>query len=172
MRWRCIGRPFEPENLMADDTKLETRGAFAHLSTIDTRWMDNDAYGHVNNVVYYSFFDTAVNRWLIERGLLDVAASPAIGLVVETQCRYFAPITFPDRVTAGLRVARLGRSSVRYEIGLFRNDDVGTAAVGHFVHVYVDRATRTPVAIPDAIRSALADMVLAPSAPREPISPS
>lgn len=143
---------------MSDDATTETRDAFAHLSTIDTRWMDNDAYGHVNNVVYYSFFDTAVNRWLIERGLLDVAASPAIGLVVETQCRYLAPITFPDRVTAGIRVARVGRSSVRYEIGLFRNDESQASAVGHFVHVYVDRIARMAVTVPDAIRAALAGL--------------
>lgn len=147
---------------MSDDATTETRDAFAHLSTIDTRWMDNDAYGHVNNVVYYSFFDTAVNRWLIERGLLDVTASPAIGLVVETQCRYLAPITFPDRVTAGIRVARVGRSSVRYEIGLFRNDESQASAVGHFVHVYVDRIARTAVTVPDAIRAALAGLQSAP----------
>ncbi len=140
---------------MAAGAPIETRDAYRHLSTIDTRWMDNDAYGHVNNVVYYSFFDTAVNRWLIERGLLDVTASASIGLVVETQCRYVAPITFPDRVTAGLRVARLGRSSVRYEIGLFRNDEPTASAAGYFVHVYVDRVTRSPTPIPDAIRAAL-----------------
>ena len=134
---------------------VEKRDAFAHLSTIDTRWMDNDAYGHVNNVVYYSFFDTVVNRWLITNGLLDVATSPSIALVVETQCRYFAPITFPDVVTAGLRVARSGRSSVRYEIGLFRNDESTVAAAGHFVHVYVERATRTPTPIPVDVRAAL-----------------
>jgi acyl-CoA thioester hydrolase len=147
---------------MRDDVVIETREAYAHLSTIDTRWMDNDAYGHVNNVVYYSFFDTAVNRWLIERGLLDVASSPAIGLVVETQCRYLAPITFPDRVTAGIRVARIGRSSVRYEIGLFRNDELSASAVGYFVHVYVDRASRTSVSVPDAIRRALEGLQSAP----------
>ncbi|MEQ1691101.1 MAG: thioesterase family protein [Gemmatimonas sp.] len=133
----------------------ETRDRYSHLSTIDTRWMDNDAYGHVNNVIYYSFFDTAVNRWLIERGVLDIATSPAIGLVLETQCRYFAPITFPDRVTAGLRVAHLGHSSVRYEIGLFCNDDVTAAATGHFVHVYVDRITRKATRIPANIRHEL-----------------
>jgi len=144
---------------MTNEPTIETRGAFAHLCTIDTRWMDNDAYGHVNNVVYYSFFDTAVNRWLIERGLLDVATSPAIGLVVETQCRYLAPITFPDRVTMGLRVAHIGRSSVRYELALFRNDEHDASAIGHFVHVYVDRSTRQPVAIPDAARSAFAALV-------------
>jgi acyl-CoA thioester hydrolase len=134
---------------------IETRDRYRHLSTIDTRWMDNDAYGHVNNVVYYSFFDTAVNRWLIEHGVLDIATSSAIGLVVETQCRYCAPITFPDRVTAGLRVAHLGTSSVRYEIGLFRNDDAQAAAVGHFVHVYVERSSRRKTAIPVAVRAAL-----------------
>ncbi len=145
---------------MSADAPTESREHFAHLSTIDTRWMDNDAYGHVNNVVYYSFFDTAVNRWLIERDLLDVGASEAIGLVVETQCRYFAPITFPDMVTAGLRVAHMGRSSVRYELGLFRNDDVHASAAGHFVHVYVDRATRMPTVIPEAIRAALTSLHL------------
>lgn len=137
------------------DTIVETRSRYVHLTTIDTRWMDNDAYGHVNNVVYYSYFDTAVNRWLIERGLLDVGGSAAIGVVVETGCRYFASLTFPDRVTAGLRVAHIGRSSVRYEIGLFRNHDDGAAAAGHFVHVYVDRVTRKPVAIPGATLDAL-----------------
>ena len=126
--------------------------------------MDNDAYGHVNNVVYYSFFDTAVNRWLIERGLLDIAGSEAIGLVVETQCRYLSPITFPDRVTAGVRVVHLGRSSVRYELALFRNDDETAAALGHFVHVYVDRASRTSVPIPDAVRHALQGL-RSPSSP-------
>jgi acyl-CoA thioester hydrolase len=137
------------------DVIRETRDLFRHLSGMDTRWMDNDAYGHVNNVVYYSFFDTAVNRWLIERGVLDIANSPAIGLVVETACRYAKPITFPDRVTAGIRVAHLGRSSVRFEIGLFRNDDDDAAAVGHFVHVYVDRVSRTSTPIPPATREAL-----------------
>ncbi len=122
--------------------------------------MDNDAYGHVNNVVYYSYFDTAVNRWLIERGVLDVQTSPAIGLVVETQCRYLKPLSFPDRVTVAIRVATLGRSSVRYEIALFRNDDLAAAAVGHFVHVYVDRVTRASIAIPDVVRRALETLVV------------
>lgn len=131
------------------------RHHYRHLASIDTRWMDNDAYGHVNNVTYYSFFDTAVNRWIIERGLLDVANSPTFGIVVETGCRFHASLSFPDRITAGLRVAHLGNSSVRYEIGLFRNKDESAAATGHFVHVYVDRATRRPVALPLAIRSAL-----------------
>ena len=138
----------------------ETREQFAHLTSLDTRWMDNDAYGHVNNVVYYSYFDTAVNRWLIERGLLEVLTSAAIGLVVETQCRYIKPLSFPDRVTVGLRVAKLGKSSVRYEIALFRNDDADAAAVGHFVHVYVDRTTRASTPIPDAVRHALDKLVV------------
>nr|WP_309669705.1 thioesterase family protein [Gemmatimonas sp.] len=139
------------------------RAEYAHLTAIDTRWMDNDAYGHVNNVVYYSFFDTAVNRWLIERGLLDIAGSEAIGLVVETQCRYASPITFPDRVTAGIRVVHLGRSSVRYELALFRNEDEAPAATGHFVHVYVDRASRTSVAIPETVRRALESLCVSPA---------
>src|SRR5574341_2222528 len=95
------------------------RAHYRHFSSLPTRWMDNDVYGHVNNVVYYSFFDTAVNRYLIETGALDIHAGPVIGLVVETQCNYFAPVEFPQVVEAGLRVAHLGRSSVRYEVGLF-----------------------------------------------------
>jgi acyl-CoA thioester hydrolase len=137
-----------------------TRADYVHLSTIDTRWMDNDAYGHVNNVVYYSFFDTAVNRWLISQGVLDIATSPTIGLVVETQCRYYAPITFPDVMTAGLRVVHLGVSSVKYEIGLFANDDAEAAAEGHFVHVYVDRVARAKVAIPTEVRAALETLIV------------
>jgi acyl-CoA thioester hydrolase len=120
--------------------------------------MDNDAYGHVNNVVYYSFFDTAVNRWLIERGLLDIETSGAIGLVVETGCRYFRPLAFPDRVTTGLRVAHIGTSSVRYEIAVFRNDEQEAAAAGHFVHVYTDRETRRPTPIPEPVRRELATL--------------
>ena len=133
----------------------ETRAAYRHLQRIPTRWMDNDVYGHVNNVVYYSYFDTVVNQYLIEQGVLDIERSPVIGLVVETKCEYFAPITFPDAVDAGLRVAKLGNRSVRYEIGLFRNDENAPAAQGHFVHVYVDRATRRPVALPVELRAAL-----------------
>jgi acyl-CoA thioester hydrolase len=118
--------------------------------------MDNDAYRHVNNVVYYSYFDTVVNQYLIERGVLDIEAGTVIGLVVETQCNYFSPITFPDSVDAGLRVATLGASSVRYEVALFRNDATTAAAQGHFVHVYVDRATQRPTALPAPLRDALA----------------
>ena len=133
----------------------ETRSAYAHFLRITTRWLDNDVYGHVNNVVYYSYFDTVVNGYLIAEGALDIEKSEVIGLVVETGCKYFAPVTFPDAVHAGLRVAHLGTSSVRYEIGLFRNDDDGASAQGHFVHVYVDRTSRKPVPLPAAMRAAL-----------------
>ncbi|MDO9610330.1 MAG: thioesterase family protein, partial [Serpentinimonas sp.] len=121
------------------------RTEFRHFVPIQTRWMDNDVYGHVNNVVYYSWFDTAVNGYLIERGVLDIHAGAVIGLVIETQCNYFAPLAFPEPVEAGLRVAHLGRSSVRYQVGLFARGAAQCAAAGHFVHVYVDRATRRPV---------------------------
>ncbi|OGB91374.1 MAG: 4-hydroxybenzoyl-CoA thioesterase [Burkholderiales bacterium RIFCSPLOWO2_12_FULL_67_210] len=120
-----------------------------------TRWSDNDIYGHVNNVVYYSWFDTAVNAWLIERGALDIHGGGVIGLVVETQCNYFAPLAFPQAVEAGLRVAHLGSSSVRYEVGLFAQGSDDAAACGHFIHVYVDRETRRPVPLPAALKSAL-----------------
>lgn len=138
---------------------LGKRSDYAAFRTITTRWMDNDVYQHVNNVIYYSFFDTAVNQMLVESGLLDFTNSPAIGLVIETQCRYHAPIAFPDIVHAGVRVAKLGNSSVRYEIGLFRNDEETAAAEGHFVHVYVDRETRRPVAISNDVRAFLAALM-------------
>ena len=137
----------------------ERRASYLDFTRLDTRWHDNDVYGHVNNVVYYAFFDTAVNGHLIRAGCLDVQASAVIGLVVETQCRYFKPITFPDVVHAGIRVAKLGRSSVRYEIGLFANDDDSAAAQGHFVHVYVDRAATRPVPIPDGVRRVLEGLI-------------
>lgn len=138
------------------DANAETRDRYAHFLELTTRWMDNDVYGHVNNVVYYSFFDTAVNRWLVENAALDVATSPVIGVVVETMCRFRASIAFPDVVDIGLRVTKIGNSSVRYEIGVFRRGDELAAASGHFVHVYVDRETRRPVPVPDATRAALA----------------
>jgi acyl-CoA thioester hydrolase len=137
-----------------------TRAAFPHLAEITTRWMDNDVYGHVNNVVYYSFFDTVVNGYLIAQGALDIAKSNVIGLVVETQCNYFKPLAFPDRVSAGLRVAHIGNSSVRYEIALFRNDDNDAAAQGHFVHVYVERASNKPAALPARLKSALEMLIV------------
>ncbi|ACR29311.1 acyl-CoA thioesterase [Burkholderia glumae] len=134
------------------------RSAYRHFLPIPTRWMDNDVYGHVNNVVYYSYFDTVVNEYLIRAGVLDVEHGETIGLVVETQCNYFAPLAFPQRLEAGLRVARLGASSVRYEIGLFAEGEAAPAAQGHFVHVYVARASRRPVPLPDALRAALAPL--------------
>ncbi|AMO24707.1 thioesterase family protein [Ramlibacter solisilvae] len=144
---------------MSDPTptapQAEPRDGYRAFRTISTRWMDNDAYGHVNNVVYYSWFDTAVNAHLIEQGALDIHDSPVIGLVVETQCNYFASVEFPQAVEAGLRVARLGKSSVRYEVGLFVQGEPMTAAKGHFVHVYVDRETRRPVPLPAKLKSVL-----------------
>ena len=133
----------------------ENRNTYRHFQSIPTRWIDNDVYGHVNNVVYYSYFDTVVNQYLIEQRVLNIETSKVIGLVVETQCRYFASITFPDAVHAGLRVATLGNSSVRYEIGLFRNDEQSASAQGYFIHVYVDRATRRAVSLPADLRTAL-----------------
>lgn len=131
------------------------RSAYRVFRTIGTRWMDNDVYGHVNNVVYYSWFDTAVNAYLIEQGALDIHQGSVIGLVIETQCNYFAPLAFPQTVEAGLRVAHLGKSSVRYEVGLFAEGEEMAAACGHFVHVYVDRATRRPAPLPDTLKTTL-----------------
>jgi len=133
----------------------EPRSAYKAFRSIGTRWMDNDAYGHVNNVVYYSWFDTAVNAYLIEHGVLDIHHGDAIGLVVETQCNYFSPLAFPQTVEAGLRVARLGHSSVRYEVALFAQDQDLCAARGHFVHVYVDRVSRRPVSLADPLKQLL-----------------
>lgn len=128
---------------------------YQHTSKVPTRWMDNDVYGHVNNVNYYSFFDTAVNGFLIGKGVLDIHDGQVIGLVVETGCRYFAPIAFPETVVAGVGVARIGNSSVRYEIGLFKEGESEPAAQGFFVHVYVDRTTRRPTSIPEQMKSVL-----------------
>jgi acyl-CoA thioester hydrolase len=129
------------------------RADFRYFVPITTRWMDNDAYGHVNNVIYYSWIDTAVNRFLIDHRLLDIGESPVVGIVAETGCRYLAQIAYPDPVTVGLRVGRLGRSSVRYEVAVFRAEDEAASAEGHFVHVYVDRATMRPVPIPAHVRA-------------------
>jgi acyl-CoA thioester hydrolase len=136
--------------------RAEFRSAYKAFRAIGTRWSDNDVYGHINNVVYYSWFDTAVNGLLIERGALDIHAGKVIGLVVETQCNYFAPLSFPEPVVAGIRVAHVGASSVRYEVALFPHDDsLPCAAKGHFVHVYVDRATRRPATLPPELLSVL-----------------
>ena len=118
--------------------------------------MDNDVYGHVNNVVYYSYFDTVVNKFLMDHGQLDYENGETVGWVVETKCEYFAPVAFPDVVNAGLKVHRLGTSSVTYEVGLFRNDDKTAAAQGHFVHVYVDRATNMPTPLSEGMKTVLA----------------
>lgn len=152
--------PARAADAASPQTDRAPLGDYPHQMPIVTRWMDNDVYGHVNNVVYYSYFDTVVNTYLIHQGALDIAAGAVIGLVVETGCRYFAPITFPDVVVAGLRVARIGNSSVRYEVGLFRNDERTPAAQGHFTHVYVDRQTRRPVALPAALRAALEPLLV------------
>jgi acyl-CoA thioester hydrolase len=138
----------------------EPRSAYPHFLEIPTRWKDNDCYQHVNNAVYYEYFDTVVNQFLIEKGVLDLNRSSVVGLVVETQCRYFSPIAFPDRVHAGLRVARLGNTSVHYEIGLFRNEAPEASAQGHFIHVYVDRGSNAPVALPSALKHALASLLV------------
>ncbi|WP_238120969.1 MULTISPECIES: acyl-CoA thioesterase [unclassified Xanthobacter] len=147
----------------------DRRADYPHFREITTRWMDNDVYQHVNNVVYYSFFDTAVGHYLIEAGALDARSSPVIGLVVETRCQYFSPLVFPSKVQAGLRVARMGTTSVRYEIGIFREGDDAAAAQGHFVHVYVDRATGRPLPLSDTLRQVLAPLAAgaAARAPRE-----
>lgn len=140
---------------MADRQAPATRDDYKAFYVIQTRWMDNDIYGHMNNVVHYSLFDTAVNGWLIAQGVLDIHGGAQIGLVVETGCRYHGELAYPDLVTAGIRVARLGTSSVRYEVGLFRNEENVAAAEGFFVHVYVDRQSRRPAALNVALRAAL-----------------
>jgi acyl-CoA thioester hydrolase len=136
-------------------TTPANRADFVRWRALPTRWMDNDIYGHVNNVVYYAYFDTIVNGFAVEEGGLDIHQGAAIGLVVESACRYHAPLAFPAVIDAGLRVDSLGRSSVRYAIGLFGQGDDIAAADGHFVHVMVDRVTRRPTDVPDAMRAAL-----------------
>ena len=143
---------------------MNSRSDYRVHRLIPTRWMDNDTYGHVNNVVYYSWFDTVVNAWLIEQGLLDIHHGNPIGLVVETGCRYNRSVAFPEIVEAGLRIAKLGNSSVRWEVGLFTAGHEAPAAEGHFVHVYVDRETRRPAPLPDAWRQVLLPLVVAPNA--------
>jgi len=137
----------------------ERRGDYPRFLEIPTRWMDNDIYGHVNNVIYYSYFDTVINQYLIEAGGLDIHAGTIIGIAVESQCRFHRSLEFPDVIDAGLRVGRLGNTSVRYEIGLFRRGDEEPAATGHFVHVFVDRESRRPLPIPAAMRAALQRLV-------------
>ncbi|HWM89520.1 MAG TPA: thioesterase family protein [Thermoanaerobaculia bacterium] len=137
----------------------ETRANYRHFLAIPTRWMDNDVYGHINNVVYYSYFDTVINEYLIREGGLDIAEGATIGLAIETFCQFHQPLAFPEIIDAGLRVGKLGSSSVRYEIGLFRQGQDEPAATGHFVHVFVDRQTRKPAAMPPGIRACLERLV-------------
>lgn len=132
---------------------------FKHFSHVETRWMDNDIYGHVNNVVYYSYFDSVINRYLISEGGLDIHHGAVIGVCVESGCRYFDSFAFPEVIDAGLRVARVGGTSVTYEVGLFRRGVVQALAQGHFVHVFVDRSTRRPLPIPDRLRLAFRALV-------------
>jgi acyl-CoA thioester hydrolase len=143
-------------NETSDKAQPTQRSDFCVLRAITTRWHDNDHYGHVNNVVYYAYFDTAVNGFLIEASGIDIRDLPAIGIVAETSCRFLRELSFPDTVWAGLALERLGNSSVVYRIGLFRNDETEPAALGRFVHVYVDGKTRRPVPVPPQIRAALA----------------
>jgi acyl-CoA thioester hydrolase len=137
----------------------ETRLDYGRFLVIPTRWMDNDIYGHVNNVVYYSYFDTVINEYLIRDGGLDIHAGPVIGICVESHCEFHRPLCFPEAVDAGLRVGKLGRTSVRYEVGLFQKDRDDPAAHGHFVHVFVERRSRQSVPIPEPIRAALARLL-------------
>ncbi len=136
----------------------ESRNAYKHFQAMPTRWADNDVYGHVNNSVYYFFFDTLVNEWLINQGLLEIGKSETVGLVVQTSCNFFAPITYPDIIHGGLRVSKIGSSSVTYEIGLFANEDPTCAAKGHFVHVYVNEKTRRPSKLTDQMRAELQNL--------------
>lgn len=140
---------------------LPIRGAYRRFLSIPTRWMDNDSYGHVNNVTYYSYFDTAVNEHLIRVAGLDIARDPVVGLVVETSCRFHASLSFPETIDAGIAVTKLGRSSVVYAIGLFRRGDDRPAASGRFVHVWVERATQRPTDVPSRIRRALEPLIVA-----------
>lgn len=131
------------------------RSLYKHFLPLQTRWADNDVYGHVNNVAYYGYFDTIVNEYLIACGALDIHDGAVIGLVVETGCKYFAPLEFPQRLEGALRAAKIGNSSVRYELAIFKAGENAPAAEGHFVHVYVDRETRRPVTLPEELRRAL-----------------
>jgi acyl-CoA thioester hydrolase len=145
---------------MSERPTPDPRTAYRHFREISTRWADNDLYGHVNNAVYYQYFDTAVNRYLLDSGAIALEGGPVIGVVVETHCNFFSSAAYPDTIHVGLRVTRLGSTSVRYEIGIFRNDEPRASAQGHFVHVYVDRASRRPVPLPDHLKAALNPLVL------------
>ena len=138
-----------------------SRSGYRYFHAITTRWSDNDAYGHVNNAIYYSWFDTTLSRFLLETGELDIQASPLVGLAVESLCRYHAPVSFPEAVTVGLRIGRIGNSSVRFELGVFRGEEDLASAEGYFVHVYVDRATqKLPQTLPESFRAKLAPLLV------------
>ena len=143
--------------------KRPQRDDYRYYLDLPTRWMDNDLYGHVNNVVYYSYIDTVVNRYLVDEGGLDIHNGAEVGVVVDSQCSYFAPAAYPDELVGGLRVARLGRSSVVYEVAIFKRDETQAIASGRFVHVFVDRQQMQPRSIPDAIRTALARLLVSAS---------
>ena len=145
---------------MSEREPAPKRADYLHFLRIPTRWMDNDVYGHVNNVVYYAYFDTVINEWLVREGGLDIHAGETIGLCVESQCRYLAPAAFPDVLEAGLRVGKLGRSSVRYEIAIFAAGAEEASAFGHFVHVFVERASRRATPVPEKIRISLERLLL------------
>lgn len=158
IRWLRFAVPWTAE---WGPALTETRNSYGHFLTIPTRWMDNDIYGHVNNTVYYSYFDTVVNSYLVHVGGFDFRQSPIIGLAVETFCRFRSSVAYPDVLDAGLRVGKLGNSSVRYEIGIFRAGEDEASASGYFVHVFVMRATNKPVPIPSTLRTALARLLVA-----------
>jgi acyl-CoA thioester hydrolase len=134
------------------------RDEFRRFTQMPTRWGDHDSYGHVNNVVYYSYCESAISEFLVEQGTLDIASSPVIGLIVNSGCTYFSPIGFPDRINVGMKISHLGNSSARYELALFRNDEREAAAAAHIIYVYVDRASNTSVPIPEAVRTVLASI--------------
>jgi len=138
---------------MKPDVKRPSLAEFAHRAPIQTRWSDNDVYGHINNVIYYSYFDTVINAWLTKEGGLDLERATVIGLCVESQCYFVAPAAYPDALEAGLKVAHLGKSSVRYELGIFHEGSL--CAHGHFIHVFVDRASRKPAELPAPLRACL-----------------
>lgn len=153
------GKPLASEPGVGVAADWRARSDYRAFRSVPTRWLDNDAYGHVNNAVYYAYFDTAVNGWLMEATGTDVRQLPAIGVVVETGCRYFSELSFPDTIAVGLRIEKLGTSSLVYRLGLFRGDAPTACAVGRFVHVYVDALTRRPVPIPEAIRAVACQLV-------------
>jgi acyl-CoA thioester hydrolase len=150
----------EAQRRNTDRPKPDLRAAYAQLVTMSTRWADNDVYGHVNNTVYYQWFDTAVNEVLIREGAIDIESGDVIGLVVDTQCSFFAPVSFPDRISVGIKAVRSGSTSVRYRLAVFRDDAREACAQGHFVHVYVDRVTRRPVALPELLRAVVEKLMI------------